>query len=101
MRIENDYEQEYIFSLARSNSEITSYFYVGGMKSGKDWIWDKTFERINYHMIWQVGQPDNAGSIEDCLAIGHDDSGAGYNDIVCDRQNLNLIDGFFCQKIGG
>ena len=73
---------------------------MGATKSGNDWIWDKTFERINYKMIWQVNQPDNASGIESCLSIGHDNYGAGYNDIACDRGNLTHVVGFFCQKVG-
>lgn len=85
--------------MLRNLPPLKHSIFIGGHKHGTDWIWKETMEKIDYHMFWTTGQPDNAGSIENCLcfrsAVGF---GSGFNDGHCGTEHGSY--GYSCQKVG-
>ncbi|XP_038119188.1 perlucin-like [Culex quinquefasciatus] len=67
-------------------------FYMAGTDLGREgsWIWINSNRRI-VQPNWAVGQPDNVGSIENCLQINGAGS-ASWNDVDC-----NMINFYICE----
>lgn len=64
--------------------------------STTDWFWYESGEKINYALIWQSRQPDNALGVENCLQIGISSSGKwGFGDSNCYQTTST----FMCQDV--
>lgn len=88
-------EQEYFLALFRNNPDFV-HIAVGATKSGTEWVWKNTWERISYPMAWQNGPMSKSEDVGDCLSISKQGGpGIGFKRIMCSEVN-----NFFCQKIG-
>ena len=91
--IDSEQEQLYVSSyLTRlgKTSFTPGTFWLGAsdLQTEGVWSWTRGNDRFQYK-YWQVGEPNNEGGNENCLAFGHS-TGFKWNDINC-QNKLNFI----------
>lgn len=90
-------EVKYALPDKRNSYSFTDYIHIGGAtslaKTKSEWYWVTSGNKVSYTMPFSDGEPNNAGSIEYCLALGPP-SKYYFDDIYCYNYDANFI----CQK---
>ena len=97
LTIDSQSEESYIFYRIAINSVFATNkeFYIDGVRSNGQWIWQQYKTPITYGPSWRANQPDNKGGQENCLTISKASDVVGINDFGCNFSNVGLI----CQEV--